>query len=462
MQIKTLPLTSGWRQSRLRLEIFILFCMFNCVPGTYSAAENDAIDPAKDSATNISNVSSLDRLHADLFIHYDKMVPPMVGGKGSNINLGMTAHYFDVDELNGKFIMHCWLNIDWMDELFTWNASEFDNITYIQLQSHEIWKPQITLFNAAGYDEGDGTSSLQDSQVILMSNGKFIWIPPAIYTAYCNLNMRDWPYDQQHCKLKIGSWSRNNKIQADFTKLDQSSAYAEALVPSTEWEVVTGQAKYVTEDYYHYIEYSFTVQRRSSMYTAIIYTPASCIVILTLAAFWLPPKLGGEKIMVNGLLIILIAAFLMYFAQLLPILAENTPLVVIFYSSSLLLVSWSTIIEVLVLYLATTQHKRRIPEFLKKVLDGPLGTCLLLSHFTFEGEQSNKSNEKGKREMEEHIYESSSNDYADADPLYVNPIEIPSSQAIQFDWVLLATALDRISFLIFSLIFTVLAIVCAV
>jgi len=31
--------------------------------------------------------------------------------------------------------------------------------------------------------------------------------------------------------------------------------------------------------------------------------------------------------MINGLLIIVIAAFLMYFAQLLPVLSNNTPLV---------------------------------------------------------------------------------------------------------------------------------------
>jgi len=71
----------------------------------------------------------------------------------------------------------------------------------------------------------------------------------------------------------------------------------------------------------------YSAQRLSSMYTAVIYTPASCVVILALSAFWLPPHMGGEKIMINGLLIIVIAAFLMYFAQLLPVLSNNTPLV---------------------------------------------------------------------------------------------------------------------------------------
>lgn len=70
----------------------------------------------------------------------------------------------------------------------------------------------------------------------------------------------------------------------------------------------------------------FTAKRRSTMYTAVIYTPASCIVILALASFWLPPQMG-EKILLNGGLIVLISAFLMYFAQLLPVLAENTPMI---------------------------------------------------------------------------------------------------------------------------------------
>lgn len=190
----------------------------------------------------------------------------------------------------------------------------------LSIAAHKVWKPKISLFNAAE-DDGD---YLVETRVIFYPNGTALWVPPAIYTAYCKLNMRNWPYDVQTCKLKIGSWGQG-RIEASYNKQKEAVNFAE-LAQSTEWELVDGKTEYVSQDFYNYIEFTFTAKRRSTMYTAVIYTPASCIVILALASFWLPPQMG-EKILLNGALIILIAAFLMYFAQLLPVLAENTPMI---------------------------------------------------------------------------------------------------------------------------------------
>lgn len=201
-----------------------------------------------------------------------------------------------------------------------WQPSQYDNITQITLKSSEVWTPQITLFN------GDEGGLMAETQVTLSHDGHFRWMPPAVYTAYCELNMLNWPHDKQSCKLKIGSWGLKVVLPENGTARGESLDHDD-LVQSPEWEIVDSRAHFVSQDYYGYMEYTLTAQRRSSMYTAVIYTPASCIVILALSAFWLPPHMGGEKIMINGLLIIVIAAFLMYFAQLLPVLSNNTPLV---------------------------------------------------------------------------------------------------------------------------------------
>lgn len=129
---------------------------------------------------------------------------------------------------------------------------------------------------------------------------------------------------------------------------------------------------------------------------------------------------------------------------------------VIFYSTSLLYLSVSTIVEVLVLYLATGKHKRRLPEALRKLLHGHLGTWLLLSVFSTTGE----SQAEKTKEMDEHPYEEA--DEQESSPLGINHTEVPGAKANQFDWALLATAVDRISFVSFSLAFLILAIRCSV
>lgn len=437
------PHISGHELLRL-LQICFLFVTAS-VPGA-----NSDTDPST------GNVKAIDRLHAGLFLNYNKNIQPQFEGVPTPVGLGVTITYLDVEEMSGKLNVHCWQNIRWRDEMRMWKPSEYDNITEIALRTREVWKPDIQLM------DGNDGGQLDDNHVVLTHDGHFQWTPAAIYVAYCNLNMINWPHDQQTCKLKIGSWGLKD-IKSDVNFMGKgdtsSSKKIDSSVPSTEWEIVESSAKFVSQDYYGYMEYTLTIQRESSIYKAIIYTPASCIVILALAAFWLPPHMGGEKILINGLLIIVIAAFLMYFAQLLPIVANKTPLVVLFYSTTLLFLSFSTIIEVAVLYLATAKHKRRIPDVLKKLLHGKVGTWLLLSQFCV----SLEPNSDQTKEMDEHLYENGKDADDDAtNPLDINPNEVSVSRMIQFDWVLLATAVDRVFFVVFSLAFMTLAIICAV
>ncbi|XP_017046308.1 neuronal acetylcholine receptor subunit alpha-4 [Drosophila ficusphila] len=393
------------------------------------------------------NVKALDRLHAELLLNYDASVQPQFEGAPSKVLLGLVVNYLDIDEMNGKLTVHCWLNIWWRDEERTWQPSKYDNITQISLGAGEVWTPQITLFN------GDEGGLLADTQVLLRHDGLFRRTPPALYTAYCDLNMLNWPYDRQTCTLKIGSWGLRN-IAADG---NGSLARNDDQVQSPEWQIVDSRARFVAQDYYGYLEYTLTVERRSSMYTAVIYTPASCIVVLALAAFWLPPHMGGEKIMINGLLTIVIAAFLMYFAQLLPVLSDRTPLVVIFYSSTLLFLSLAMVLEVVVLYMATAKHKKRLPEALSKLLHGRAGTWLLLSQFSTSGQFRAEADENHydtpyDAEEEEHP----------TSPLSLSAAEGPSFKDLQSDWALLATAVDRVCFGVFSLAFLILASYCSV
>lgn len=159
---------------------------------------------------------------------------------------------------------------------------------------------------------------------MLTYDGSFMWVPPVVYSAYCNLNLKNWPFDTQTCKLRVGTWTLTN-IDPKFLDFKESLDYKD-LIKSTEWDIIDARTAYNSEEFYNYVEYTFTLKRCSSMYSAIIFTPASCIILLCLSIFWLPPQMG-EKILLNAVIIVIISAFLMYFAQMLPILAENTPLI---------------------------------------------------------------------------------------------------------------------------------------
>jgi hypothetical protein len=72
--------------------------------------------------------------------------------------------------------------------------------------------------------------------------------------------------------------------------------------------------------------FNMTIKRRSPMFNSVVITPATVLIFMTLSSFWLPPA-SGEKIILNGVSAIVIVAYMMYFAEQLPVMAMNTPLV---------------------------------------------------------------------------------------------------------------------------------------
>lgn len=45
-----------------------------------------------------------------------------------------------------------------------------------------------------------------DTHCLVYEDGTVFWIPPSHFLAFCDMDLRLWPFDTQICELHLGSW----------------------------------------------------------------------------------------------------------------------------------------------------------------------------------------------------------------------------------------------------------------
>lgn len=53
---------------------------------------------------------------------------------------------------------------------------------------------------------GNSVDHYGNTHCLVTQDGKVLWVPPSQFSAYCDLSLRKWPYDQHTCFFFFGSW----------------------------------------------------------------------------------------------------------------------------------------------------------------------------------------------------------------------------------------------------------------
>ncbi|GLH00390.1 Acetylcholine receptor subunit alpha-like 1 [Gryllus bimaculatus] len=239
----------------------------------------------------------------------------------------MTFRHVDLDELRSIMTVHGWVKMSWIDEKLKWSESEWGGLGVLHIADHEIWQPDIVLYNSA---TGNTIDHYGNTHCLVYPNGEVLWVPPSQFIVFCALDLRRWPFDEQTCHLRLGSWTYDGE-QVEL-QLGDRGAEIELMETNSEWEVVRVTERRNVKVYaccdepYIDVTYNVTVRRRSPTYSALVLTPATVIVLMTLSVFWLPPT-AGEKLLLSCTTALIICLFLLYFSQQLPAMAGHTPLI---------------------------------------------------------------------------------------------------------------------------------------
>ncbi|CAH0559910.1 unnamed protein product [Brassicogethes aeneus] len=409
----------------------------------------------------IWNSTHTDKLRQDLLLNYDKFARPAQHYNTTIVKFGISIYHVEVDEFKSTMTVHSWLRLMWTDEKLKWSPADYGNLETLNLADHEIWQPDVFLYNSA---TAATINHYANTHCIVYENGEVLWVPPTQFTVLCQLNLRYWPFDTQECFLKFGSWTYNgDQIDLEIMQNQTVVEKSELMIQNSEWNMVQASLKKSVIYYscckepYPDITITLNLERVSPSYRAIIVTPAFVIILLTLISFWLPPS-AGEKIIINSCTAIIICIFLLYFSQKLPAMGTHTPLIVLFYCSALYIVSFSLIGSVIVIWISRTQHTNSLPWILKKPLTGTFGSLLGLGTY-MQHSSITTTHRVTAEEMRDHQVTDFDDHSSDENHIIRTSSVKPS---VQHDWILFAAAIDRISFCFYCFLFAILAIVYAI
>ncbi|CAF3914274.1 unnamed protein product [Adineta steineri] len=293
------------------------------------------------------------RLMVQLLRNYDPSARPVYNASNTvSVAFGISlTQLSDMDEKNQVLTTNIWLEQEWFDQRLVWNASDFNGLSTLRLPCSKIWLPDIVLYNSAD----DYTQGFYQSKAMVENNGHVFWPPPAKFRSSCKIDVTYFPFDDQLCKLKFGSWTYD-AAQVNLTKR-RENVDMNNYIRSGEWHILHIEMKRndVTYPccpgiYYPDVTIYVHMRRRVLYYLFNIIFPCIWLSILSLLGFWLPPD-SGEKITLGITVLLAFSVFMLLIAESMPATSEMVPLIEIYLTVVMALTSLSIVLTVYVLQL---------------------------------------------------------------------------------------------------------------
>lgn len=327
------------------------------------------------------------RLYDDLLSNYNRLIRPVVNHT-ETLTVWLSLKLSQLIEMNLKnqiMTTNLWVVQKWYDYKLRWDPEEYGGVEMLYVPSEHIWLPDIVLFNNA---DGNYEVTLM-TKATLSYTGEVVWKPPSIYKSSCEINVQYFPFDEQSCLMKFGSWTYNGN-QVDLKHMDQLDGSNIVKIGidlsefylSVEWDLLAVPATRNEEYYPGYeepfsdITFKITMRRKTLFYTVNLIIPIVGITFLTILVFYLPAD-SGEKVSLCVSILLSLTVFFLLLAEIIPPTSLAVPLLGKYLLFTMILVTssiWVTVCVLNVNYRSPSTHtmspyiRKIFLEFMPRVL----------------------------------------------------------------------------------------------
>nr|QQH14669.1 nicotinic acetylcholine receptor beta 2 subunit [Blattella germanica] len=419
---------------------YFSFCTWTGVVGKWLYDCPIANDTEKIEVVEEKPTTMTEKLRKDLLSNYDPYALPLLHAD-HRIIIFMHLIYHHVPQ-------------HWMDEKIRWNPNDYGGLTDVHIKEHEVWIPEIVLYNSIGH----GANILGHSGMTITSEGAVMWSPSATLQVWCNINVSEWPNDEHTCELQLGFWTQREFLE--LLIVDNQTVMENEEKTRSEWKIVKMEAETLitAKPWIQDVDFDddssspdsltvrITVRRQSQHYHTLLETPLVVISMLMFLSFWMTPE-SSNKIGIICICLVLLALLIVTIGTLLPAPADHVP--------CLQLYSWLMVAGVVILLITTFitcitryMHSKPPPSLLSLIVSHPIAQNALLLP------KLNSEPGKSYNQLEE------SNDINESSADLSSRIITPSHQEIQQIWILIGTAVDRIACIIYIIFLIIILIKC--
>ncbi|KAK7872419.1 hypothetical protein R5R35_007024 [Gryllus longicercus] len=386
-----------------------------------------------------ANLTTLEKLRSHLLTHYDPFSRPVIQiNDFTTVYLQLLNKAVKLDEKQSKMTVTAEAKLQWQDQKIQWDPNEYGNITKLTMVYHDIWQPELFLYNAVG----SGATFLVDDVMTVSPVGSVRWKSHFQVEVHCNMDLSKWPYDTQVCELQLGFWADQKYLKLLFGNEPEK----EAQQTNSEWEIINlhyenihirtpwSNASDIPREAFMAIRY--TLKRNTYMYRAVFGVPLLAISLMTLLPFWISP-LHPHKLHISCLSLIVMSIFVITLARTLPAPADHVPGLVQTYSQGMVAITFSILVSVAIITMARSNHEHPVPQIIQTVLSSKYVQFLL-----YLTAMPNKNASDYGNLLEADNTNISQNDDTNS---------VHDVNNIQEQWISLAQLADRLSFIIYTI-----------
>uniref|UniRef100_UPI003AAA536A 5-hydroxytryptamine receptor 3A-like n=1 Tax=Centroberyx gerrardi TaxID=166262 RepID=UPI003AAA536A len=257
-----------------------------------------------------------------------------------------------VTEKIQTFVPFIWIEMNWNNELISWDPSQFCGISQIALPQNMLWKPDLFIYEMTQKDE-----TILNPYLYVTHKGIVSIEEDLKVVSSCKMDVHKFPFDTQRCSITFSTVMYTvDEVRlipvSNSSRATQSSL--ELMLTQGEWEFLNLLVTNVTFSFnrgdWDQIIYTITMRRRPLLHVVNFLLPILFFLSLDLASFLISDH-RGEKLGFKVTVLLAISVLLLILNDILPSMSNKTPLIATYCIVIFALMLLSLLETILVTYL---------------------------------------------------------------------------------------------------------------